>query len=177
MTEVRRLFPHNQPVNELGYNFIHSEAFTAIFDEGMNLVEEVASYLDGDGRYEAAKLSPEIAHYYISESLKLTTRLMQIASWLLLQRAWAEGDLSLDQLKNEKTRLNLYTPDTKVPLDYFENLPARLQEFIGLALRLHSRILHLELLLNDYSQPMPILPNPVISQIDMLRQVFAVDKS
>ena len=32
---------------------------------------------------------------YASESMRLTTRLMQLASWLLLQRAVAEGELSV----------------------------------------------------------------------------------
>ncbi|MGO8740016.1 DUF1465 family protein, partial [Rhodoblastus sp.] len=64
-----------------------SEAFKAMFREGMGLVEEAAAYLDGPGREEARTLPRNDSLAYAAESMRLTTRLMQIASWLLLQRA------------------------------------------------------------------------------------------
>ena len=39
--------------------------------------------------------------------MRLTTRLMQIASWLLLQRAVAEGEITADQAQAEKNRIRL----------------------------------------------------------------------
>src|SRR5579862_2260798 len=71
----------------------NSESFKALFREGMALVEETAAYLDGAGREEAKKLSRVAALAYATESMRLTTRLMQVASWLLLQRAVREGDM------------------------------------------------------------------------------------
>src|SRR5271156_2715045 len=78
--------------------FIHrlavSRAFKDLFREGMTLVEEAASYLDGPGRAESRALSRPTALAYSTESMRLTTRLMQVASWLLLQRAVNEGELT-----------------------------------------------------------------------------------
>ena len=73
----------------------------------MNLVEESATYLDGEGRDHAKALSRTAAMLYGSESMRLTTRLMQLASWLLLQRAANEGEMSRSQLLEEKSKIKL----------------------------------------------------------------------
>src|SRR5690349_18264660 len=70
-----------------GKRLAGSETFKAMFREGMALVEETATYLDGDGREQSRHLGRAGALSYATESMRLTTRLMQLASWLLLQRA------------------------------------------------------------------------------------------
>ena len=72
----------------------NSEAFKALFREGMTLVEEAAGYLDGPGRAASKALRRPAALAYATESMRLTTRLMQIASWLLLRRAVNEGEIT-----------------------------------------------------------------------------------
>ena len=68
----------------------------------MSLVEETAGYLDGQGR-AASKVLPRMASVlYAAESMRLTTRLMQMASWLLLQRAVNNGEMSRDQVLAEQ---------------------------------------------------------------------------
>ena len=44
---------------------------------------------------------------YATESMRLTTRLMQLASWLLLHRAVKEGEMSLAQANREKVKVKL----------------------------------------------------------------------
>src|SRR6202034_3420247 len=70
-------------------------------------VEETASYLDGSGRQESKKLERGAAMVYASESMRLTTRLMQLASWLLLHRAVKEGEMTLAQASKEKGKVRL----------------------------------------------------------------------
>src|SRR5215469_2603440 len=79
---------------EVIQDFARSELFERTFQEGMDLVEETAGYLDGAGRQESKMLSRNAALAYASESMRLTTRLMQVASWLLVQRAVREGDMA-----------------------------------------------------------------------------------
>ena len=67
----------------LAEKFANSGQFKTLFQDGMNLVEESATYLDGEGREHAKALSRTGAMLYGSESMRLTTRLMQLASWLL----------------------------------------------------------------------------------------------
>src|SRR5213082_3525124 len=84
-----------------------SQAFAGLFKEGMALVEETASYLDGPGRQESKKLDRSASLAYATESMRLTMRLMQLASWLLLHRAVKEGEMSLAQANKEKTKVKL----------------------------------------------------------------------
>ena len=85
----------------------NSAAFGTLFREGMDLVEETAAYLDGAGRTEAKALDRAVSLTYATESMRLTTRLMQLASWLLLHRAVKEGEMTLTQANREKTKVKL----------------------------------------------------------------------
>lgn len=156
-----------------GQSFVGSEAFRALFQEGMELIEETAAYLDGPGREESRTLPRQTSLVYASESMRLTTRLMQIASWLLLQRAVAEGEISSDQAQLEKNRVRLNSADSATTIAEYESLPARLRELMGLATRLHARILHLERLISEAGLPdRPSSPNPVATQLGMLQRAF-----
>src|SRR4051812_3645905 len=90
-----------------GERLANSQHFADLFRDGMALVEETASYLDGPGRTESKKLDRSAALVYATESMRLTTRLMQLASWLLLHRAVKEGEMSLAQANKEKAKVKL----------------------------------------------------------------------
>ena len=92
-----------------GERLAGSQAFADLFRDGMKLVEETAAYLDGPGRQESKKLERAGALAYATESMRLTTRLMQLASWLLLHRAVKEGEMSLAQANKEKAKVKLST--------------------------------------------------------------------
>src|SRR5467141_4661247 len=85
----------------------NSAAFGTLFRDGMDLVEETAAYLDGVGRAEAKALDRSVSLTYATESMRLTTRLMQLASWLLLHRAVKEGEMTLAQANREKAKVKL----------------------------------------------------------------------
>ncbi len=88
-----------------GQPFAGSALFDRTFEEGMSLVEEAARYFDGRGREEAQQLPKAAAMLYSSESLRVTTRLMQAASWLLVQRAVHEGDMAAEDAADDRYRL------------------------------------------------------------------------
>ena len=79
----------------------------------MALVEAAATYLDGEGRKEARKLKPPHSLAYATESMRLTTRLMQLASWLLIRRAVSEGELTPEQALEEQRKIKLPAPGTR----------------------------------------------------------------
>jgi regulator of CtrA degradation len=110
-----------------GARALNSELFRELFREGMALVEETAAYLDGEGRTESRSLGRAATLAYSTESMRLTTRLMQIASWLLMQRAVNEGEMSPDQARSEKNkvRLDFQPPVMSGPL--WDELPATLR--------------------------------------------------
>jgi regulator of CtrA degradation len=90
---------------EVILDFARSELFERTFHEGMELVEETAAYLDGEGRQESKLLSRNDALAYAAESMRLTTRLMQVASWLLVQRAVREGEMRPEAASEDRYRL------------------------------------------------------------------------
>ena len=158
-----------------GEKLAASEQFMALFQDGMDLVSKAASYLDGEGREEAKALARPAAVAYAVESMRLTTRLMQIASWLLLQRAVNEGELSRAEAASEKRRIHLTEQNVMTRKDVLACLPPNLRELIAMSLRLQARILHLDLLIyasREARAQENIAPSPVKSQIDLLRAAF-----
>jgi regulator of CtrA degradation len=162
----------DQPVS-FGQRLATSDAFKALFREGMSLVEDSANYLDGAGRTDAKRLARSDALAYASESMRLTTRLMQLASWLLLQRAVNEGEMTQTQAATEKHKVRLTRQDTASNAEVFLRLPARLQELAALSLRLQERVMHLDGLLYAKSEPqLPAKPLDVHLTMARLQAAF-----
>jgi len=149
-------------------DFARSELFERTFQEGMSLVEETAAYLDGEGRREAKLLSRAAALAYAAESMALTTRLMQTASWLLVQRAVREGDMSPDQACDSRYRLKLRSPAEQPT---HAELPIALVELMVRAEKLLERVVYLDRrMFLDTPEDEPT--NAVQSQLDRLKAAF-----
>ena len=159
-----------QPVS-FGARLAASQSFSALFREGMKLVEETASYLDGPGRQQSKKLDRAGALSYATESMRLTTRLMQLASWLLLHRAVNEGEMSLDQANKEKTKVKLAAAE---PIDYeaIAGLPEPLRGLIERAKKLHDDVRRLDATIHAPVPDEPVASNPLDHQIGLLRAAF-----
>ena len=128
--------------------FTRSELFARTFREGMDLVEETAAYLDGPGRADSKKLPRDQALTYASQSMRLTTRLMQVASWLLVQRALKEEEMTGAEARQDRYRL---APEkealsaTDQPLaGVAAALPAILLDLLARSESLHERIQKVE---------------------------------
>jgi regulator of CtrA degradation len=150
-------------------DFTRSELFTKIFDEGMELVELTAAYLDGTGRQESRRLSRQAAVTYASESMRLTTRLMQVASWLLVQRAIKEDNMTASAACEDRYRLRDGPEDG--PQDGADELPPAMIDLIDRSRRLHARIMHLDRRMY-VDQSMEDQPHPVLSQHEKLMAAF-----
>jgi regulator of CtrA degradation len=153
--------------------FISSEAFKALFKEGMGLVEDAAAYLDGQGRAEAKALPRMIGLAYAAESMRLTTRLMQIASWLLLQRAVVEGEMTVAQARKERNKVDIIAESSTGETGSFDDLPDDLKSLVARSLRLQARIAHLDRILNDGDVLPEAAKSPVATQMQMLQSAFS----
>jgi regulator of CtrA degradation len=150
-----------------------SNSFKALFSEGMALVEESASYLDGAGREESRRLRRDLAMAYATESMRLTTRLMQLASWLLLQRAINEGDMTPMQAASEKHKVRLARQEVACAPELFDQLPPRLRALSFRSTRLQARIIHLDQALSGaQDSEVPAAPSPIAIQVELLRMAF-----
>lgn len=162
-----------EPTVAFGARLASSPAFKELFRDGMGLVEETAAYLDGPGRAESRTLERGPALAYATESMRLTTRLMQLASWLLLQRAVNEGELTQEQAAQEKSKVRLSSVGAATPQATLDELPEALTALIGKAMRLQERIVHMDRLLFGAERTMPGAPvNAISSQIDLLASAF-----
>jgi regulator of CtrA degradation len=152
--------------------FTASEQFDKVFKEGMGLVEETANYLDGPGREESRLLDRTGAIAYATESMRLTTRLMQMASWLLLQRAIAAGELGMDEARREKNRISLADIGKGNAIPGEEQIPQDLQRLAERSLRLLERIKTLDTMISRQKGEEAENGNPVASQITQLARAF-----
>jgi regulator of CtrA degradation len=146
-----------------------SQNFSPLFRAGMKLVEDTAAYLDGPGRSESKLLGTAASRAYATESMRLTTRLMHLASWLLLHRAVNEGEISLAQACKERRRVNL--PPEECPDDPPPGLPARLHELVVRSRKLIDRVRRLDATLHA-APAARTAGNPCEFQLGMLRAAF-----
>jgi len=160
---------------KLAEHRIFSDSFKPLYSEGMSLVEETAEYLDRDGRAQAKGLSRAAATLYAAESMRLTTRLMQIASWLLLQRAANSGEMTFDQVASEKSKVRLDTASAHAETAGWDELPGPFRALVNHSLRLQTRVRRMDE--EIYGGAKGIYPpapdtNPVSDQINLLKTAF-----
>ena len=151
-----------------------SQVFATLFRDGMALVEETASYLDGAGRIESKKLERSAGLVYATESMRLTTRLMQLASWLLLHRAVKEGEMTMAQANKEKGKVRLAACD---PGDAksIAMLPAKLRELIERSTKLQAEVRRLDATMHAPPAVKIAVGNPVERQMGLLKAAFERD--
>jgi regulator of CtrA degradation len=153
-----------------GAKLAGSQAFAGLFRDGMALVEETAAYLDGLGRRESKLLERTAALAYATESMRLTTRLMQLASWLLLHRAVNEGEMSLAQASREKTKVKLSATDASDEAT-LGMLPKSLRDLIVRSIALQNRVRRLDATIHSGASEKP-QTNAVERQLGLLKAAF-----
>jgi regulator of CtrA degradation len=149
----------------------NSAAFGTLFREGMDLVEETAAYLDGAGRTEAKALDRAASLTYATESMRLTTRLMQLASWLLLHRAVKEGEMTLTQANREKTKVKLSAADPGAA-DMIEKLPEHLRDLITRSMALQAKVRRLDITIHTPATERAAIGNPLVPHLNRLKAAF-----
>lgn len=158
------------PEGQRALEFARSEMFERTFKEGMGLVEETAAYLDGPGRAASKRLSRMAALAYAGESMRLTTRLMQVASWLLVQRAVRDGELPILEAASEKYRLITRDGPSGAPFAGAEDLPEALKTLVVRAAALYERVKRLDQTM--YEDEAEAVANPVSDQMARLQAAF-----
>ena len=166
--------PSNVATVNFFTKFTASEQFDKVFKEGMSLVEETANYLDGPGRLDARVLERHGAIAYATESMRLTTRLMQLASWLLLQRAIGAGELTVEDARKENHRISLNDIGKGHDLTGAEALPDALKALVDRSLTLHLRIQKLDSMISTQTSSDLVTASPVNDQIDRLASMLKV---
>jgi len=159
----------------LGPRIVASGGFIGLYREGMALIEEVAAYLDGEGRQDSRLLAREAAFVYATESMRLTTRLMQLASWLLLQRAVNEGEITAENARSEKEKVRFSASPSQRGGPGYEELPARLVDYIDRGDRLFDRVMQMDRLeRSPVPDEVPVVSaNGIADQLARLKAAFS----
>ena len=159
----------------LGDRLLGTEAFETIFRQGMALVERTASYLDGEGRKDAKALKPPLTVVYATESMRLTTRLLDLASWLLIRRGLRSGELTAADADRKRGRIKLQALGRPSHVKQFDELPVNLRSLINESFELHDRILRIDAAIEgSRAAPEAVIAaaNPVAIQLAQLHQAF-----
>jgi regulator of CtrA degradation len=169
--------PRGQTVS-FGARFASSEHFDAIFKEGMGLVERTAAYLDGSGRREAKALASPLNLVYATESMRLTTRLLELASWLLIRRSLKDGEITAEEARRKRQRVKLRTLGRPSHIKHYAELPEGLRHLIEASFSLTDRIVQLDKAMDEPAADTGIEPaaaiaaNPVACQLARLEAAF-----
>lgn len=151
--------------------FAHSDQFDKVFKHGMALVERAAAYLDGPGRQEAKQLKSPLTLVYATESMRLTTRLLELASWLLIRRGVKDGDITLAEAAMRRERVKLQPLGRPSHVKQYEDLPQGLRDLIAESFTLNDRILQLDRALT-VEPKMPATESVVGEQLKSLHAAF-----
>jgi regulator of CtrA degradation len=156
-----------------GEHFAASDQFDAIFREGMCLVERAAVYLDGPGRKEARALRGPVSMLYATESMRLTTRLLELASWLMIRRAHKEGEITAEEVRKKRERVRLTAPGRISHVKGFADLPQGLRDLIEASFALNDRIVRLDRAMEVGAAEPEAAASPVEAQVARLEEAFA----
>jgi regulator of CtrA degradation len=157
----------------IGPRIVASGGFDSLYREGMGLIEEVAAYLDGEGRGDSRILSREASFLYATESMRLTTRLMQLASWLLLQRAVNEGEISKENARDEKEKVKFSATPSERGGPGYDQLPQVLRDYIDKGDRLFERVMQFDKLERGKLPELDVgAANGIADQLARLKAAF-----
>ncbi len=159
-----------------GEKFQASAQFDRVFKEGMSLVERTAAYLDGEGRKASKGLAGQTAVLYTTESMRLTTRLLDLASWLLIRRALKDGEITEEEASRKRARVKLQSLGRPSHIRGYAELPEGLRALIEESFALHDRIVQLDLAMTVTTSDAPIPAisvNPVGAQILKLERALS----
>lgn len=149
--------------------FTGGKVFDKVFTDGMALIERVASYLDGPGRTDAEKLEREPGLTYAAWSMELTTRLMQAASWLVMQKAVRNGEMRREDAFAERYRIKRDGPALDAAAQQGLGLPAEFLDLVKQSEALYERICRLDRALYVDAPQRPST-NPVKGQMEQLQE-------
>ncbi|MEA3018119.1 MAG: regulator of CtrA degradation [Sphingomonadales bacterium] len=109
----------------------------SLYVEAMVLADEARAYFDSAGRDERLGLDPVLRIGFACESLKVTTRLMQVVAWLMTRRAVAAGDLPATAAHSAERRLG-DAPESDEAL--LPRLPAAAADLVRASRDLYDRV-------------------------------------
>lgn len=152
--------------------FAASDPLFRIYDESMAMVRQAVDYLELEGVIERQQLSQKMGIIYACESMRLTTRLMQVSAWLLAMRAIRQGELVSDDIEARGFRLGAKEVCLGGPVRGAGLLPVRLINLLEASKRLYERVARLDQLLFEGQHELPSHKR-FVAQISAIEEAFS----
>lgn len=124
------------------------------YREALALTREARDYVLHQERRDKAGLPPEQQLVASCESLRMTARLTQVVSWLLVQKAVQAGEIERDRAASPELRLSGQEVCRATEPAGTIVMPSRLAELLERSHALYSRVERLDALL-DTGEPLP----------------------
>jgi regulator of CtrA degradation len=105
--------------------------------------------------------------------MRLTTRLLELASWLMIRRALKSGEISAEEARTKRQRVKLKGPGRPSHVKGFLDLPLGLQQLVEQSFSLNDRILQLDRAMELALDATTPADNPVGAQVSRLQEAFA----
>jgi regulator of CtrA degradation len=141
----------------------------SLYGEAMALADEARAYFDSVGQLDRRGLEPMARVVFSCESLKVTTRLMHVISWLLVRKAVAAGEMTEDEAMVPDRRLGRATPTPADDTSRLAGLPSRSKDIIARSQDLYFRVKRLEDQLTAEAEPSE---SPALAMIKRLQSSF-----
>jgi regulator of CtrA degradation len=105
--------------------------------------------------------------------MRLTTRLMQLASWLLIRRAVNDGEMTPEQAFEEQNKVKFQHMASNADDKAYAALPVRLRELNEASLNLHRRVIAIDRLLkSELDNNAGEAPKEIEDQMSRLTDAF-----
>src|SRR6185436_980927 len=107
------------------------------------------------------------------ESMGLTTRLLELASWLMIRRALKEGEITTEEARAKRERVKLRGPARTSHVKGFADLPLGLRQLIDASYAMSDRIFQLDRAIAVVVDQALATDNPVGAQVTRLEEAFS----
>jgi regulator of CtrA degradation len=134
-----------------------------LYQEAMQLAEQARDYFDHMGQIERQRLAPMDRVVFSCESLKITTRLMHVISWLLVRKAVLAGEMSAPEAATPDRRLGRATPTSTDDIARIGKLPPGTVKLITRSQDLYERLRRLDEQLVEAAAPAEAEASPALA--------------
>lgn len=121
-----------------------------LYEEALSLADEARGYFVETGQGDRLDLEPMERVLFSCESLKVTTRLMQMIAWLLVGKAVAAGEMTPEEALSPERRLGFVEDSDEAREPRLTQLPEQAQSLIRRSCDLYQRVSHIEASLADH---------------------------
>ena len=115
-----------------------------LYAEAIAVADEARTYFSAEGLEERQTLDPMERVLFSCESLKVTTRLMHVISWLMVGKAVAAGEMTPQEAAAPDRRLGFAEGSDEAREPRLALMPAHALSLIRRSQALYDRVRHME---------------------------------